>query len=354
MAEGGKRKLAVGARKRPPSMADVAAIAGVSAQTVSRVVNGSTQVGAETAERVLKAMKMIGYRPNSAARALATGHNKMIGIITFDLKAYGNARALEAIVTSAQDEHYSVNVVTVKSSTKSAITDAFIQLARQNADGVIVNQAQLLDSRLALPPGVPVVVVDGEIEHRYQGIQTDHAAGAEMAVRHLLDLGHRTVWHLAGPSDSFPARRRAEAWLKTLSAAGRPVPPVAYGDWSAASGYHAGREIAERPEVTAVFAANDQMALGLIRALHVAGRRVPDDVSVVGFDNIPESGYFQPPLTTIDQDFTRIGSESVRLLLQQLTAGEPVEHVVASVEPCLVLRDSTAPPPTDSPLRHHS
>ncbi|NUT53450.1 MAG: LacI family DNA-binding transcriptional regulator, partial [Saccharothrix sp.] len=212
-------------------MTDVAAIAGVSAQTVSRVVNGSTQVNAETAERVLKAMKMIGYRPNSAARALATGHNKMIGIITFDLRAYGNARALEAIVNSAQDGHYSVNVVTVQSSTKSAITNAFNQLARQNADGVIVNQAQLLDSRLALPAGVPVVVVDGEIEHPYQGVQTDHAAGAEMAVRYLLGLGHRTVWHLAGPRDSYPARRRAEAWLKTLSAAGCSVPPMAYGDW---------------------------------------------------------------------------------------------------------------------------
>jgi DNA-binding LacI/PurR family transcriptional regulator len=297
-------------------------------------------------------MRMINYQPNSAARALATGRNKMIGIISFDLKTYGNARALQAIVARAQSHDYSVNVVTVKHSNEGDIANAFQRLRRQNVDGIIVNQAQVLDSFLSLPAGVPVVVVDGDVEHRYRGVQTDHGVGAAIAVRHLLDLGHETVWHLAGPNLSIPARRRAEAWLAALNEAGRPVPQVLYGDWTAESGYEVGREMARIPEMTAVFAANDQMALGLMRALHEAGRPVPGDVSIVGFDNIPESGYFLPPLTTIDQDFEAIGRESVELLLAQLAGTEtPAESGVTTITPRIVVRASTTrpdQPPSDA------
>ncbi len=349
---GASREGAPRARSRPTrraSMADVAALAGVSAQTVSRVVNGSARVEPETALRVTQAMQKVGYRPSSAARALATGHNRMIGVISFDLKTYGNARALEAVVDAAQGRGYSVHVVTASARTRKAVAEAFERLGRHDVDGVILNQADALDARLALPSGMPVVVFDGDDDSRFPCVQTDHGAGAAAAVEHLLGLGHRTVFHLGGPAESFPARHRAEAWLRVLSAAGCPVPRVVYGDWTAESGYRLGRSLAERPEMTAVFVANDQMALGLLRALREAGRDVPGDVSVVGFDDIPESAYFPPPLTTVDQDFGGIGDTSVRLLLDRLAPGELPDGEGESggttyIAPRLVVRDSTAAP----------
>ncbi|WP_436777440.1 LacI family DNA-binding transcriptional regulator [Yinghuangia sp. YIM S09857] len=331
-------------------MADVAALAGVSAQTVSRVANGAARVDPETARRVMRAMRQVGYRPNSAARTLATGRSRMLGVIGFDLSTYGNARALEAVVGAAQARGYSVNVVTAPARTRAAVTEAFGQLARHDVDGVIVFHAEALDAAPELPGGVPVVVVDGDGGSdggTVHGVRTDHAAGAALAVEHLLSLGHRTVFHLAGPADSFPARHRSEAWMRVLAAAGRPVPPVVYGDWSAESGHRLGTRLAENPTVTAVFAANDQMALGLVRALREAGRGVPDDVSVVGFDDMPEAAYFHPPLTTIAQDFGAVGERSVRLLLDLLHQGGSDAPADGPIEPRLIVRASTAPPPAD-------
>ncbi|MFG2999873.1 LacI family DNA-binding transcriptional regulator [Streptomyces sp. NPDC048340] len=325
-------------------MADVAAMAGVSAQTVSRVVNATARVDEATRDKVVRAVHMLGYRPNTAARALATGKFRTIGVISFDLKAHGNARTLESIVSAVQSTDYSVNVVVPQAQTQEAVLEAFHRLSGHAVDGVIVNEAQILAGSLVLPLGLPVVVVDGGDGHRYPGVHTDHAAGAEIAVHHLLALGHTTVWHLAGPQDSHPARRRAEAWQRVLRAAGAPIPQAVYGDWSADSGYRAGRELAERPEVTAVFAANDQMALGLVRALREAGRPVPEDVSVVGFDNIAESAHFLPPLTTVDQDLSRVGAACVDRLLSQIEGVPSTDSSIVSVMPTLVARDSAAPP----------
>ncbi|MFJ2415334.1 LacI family DNA-binding transcriptional regulator [Streptomyces brevispora] len=349
MTQDGRRKPAVTGRTRAPSMADVAALAGVSAQTVSRVANNRTNVDDTTRERVLNAMRMTGYRPNTAARALATGRFRTIGVISFDLQAHGNARTLESIVSAVQHSDYSVSIVTVQNQTEQAVREAFERLTTQAVDGIILNEAQILDTpALRLPPGLPVVVNDGDGTHRYAAVHTDQAEGARLAVRHLLDLGHRTVWHLAGPQDSYPARGRASAWHQILKEADCPVPPALYGDWTADSGYRVGREIAHRPDIGAVFVANDQMALGLIRALHEAGRRVPDDVSVVGFDNIAESAHFLPPLTTIHQDFEEIGRHAVAMLLDQIQAGRPPQVAVTSVAPRLIVRDSTAPPNNSS------
>ncbi|WP_425527929.1 LacI family DNA-binding transcriptional regulator [Yinghuangia seranimata] len=331
-------------------MADVAALAGVSGQTVSRVANNRSNVDEATRERVLSAMKMLGYRPNTAARALATGRFRMIGVVTFDLRAHGNARVLESVVSAVQDTDYSVSVVAVRSHSEQAVREAFDRLSTQAVDGIIVNEPQMLDTAaLRLRSDLPIVVVDRDDRHRYPAVGSDDAEGVRAAVTHLLDLGHHTVAHLAGPQDSYPARRRAEAWHRTLKDAGRLTPPVDYGDWSAESGYLIGRQIAERPDVTAVFAANDQMALGLLRALHEAGRPVPDDVSVVGFDNLAESAYFLPPLTTVNQDFEEIGRQSVALLLDQMESAPaegtaPRGAAAVSVAPRLVVRGSTAPP----------
>jgi DNA-binding LacI/PurR family transcriptional regulator len=333
-------------RTRPPSQADVAELAGVSSQTVSRVANNRTNVDAETRDRVLSAMRMLGYRPNTAARALATGQFRMIGVISFALSAHGNARTLQTISHAAQEHGYSVNIVAITTPTEGAIQAAFSSLTSQAVDGIVLIEAQILDRPgLDLPTGVPVVIADGDADRRYPSVDGNQAAGAAAATEHLLGLGHRTVWHLAGPANSYSARHRAAAWHATLKAAGAPVPPMLYGDWSATSGYAAGRELAPRDDVTAVFAANDHMALGLIRALTEAGRTVPGDVSVVGFDNVAEADYFLPPLTTVHQDFEELGRRCVTLLLDQIHGR--AAPAVSTIPLRLVLRASTAPPRGD-------
>jgi DNA-binding LacI/PurR family transcriptional regulator len=327
-----------------PTQADVAALAGVSSQTVSRVANNRTNVDEETRERVLSAMRQLGYRPNTAARALATGKFRMIGVISFALNAHGNARTLQAISSAAQDSGYSVNVIAVRAPTGGAVREAFSALAAQAVDGIVLIEAQILDRPdLDLPHGVPVVIADGDLHQRFPSVDNNQALGARAATEHMLGLGHETVWHLAGPQDSYSAQRRLAAWRAALEAAGAVIPPVSHGDWSAQSGYEAGRSLAARPEVTAVFAANDHMALGLMRALAEAGRAVPRDVSVIGFDDVAESGCFQPPLTTVHQDFEEVGRRCVALLLDEI-AGCAAPGAVSTIPMRLVLRDSTAPP----------
>ncbi|MEV6397959.1 LacI family DNA-binding transcriptional regulator [Streptomyces sp. NPDC051907] len=326
-------------------MADVAAMAGVSAQTVSRVANNRENVDAATREKVLSAMQNLGYRPNTAARALVTGRFGALGVVSFDVGAHGNARTLAAIADAAREADFSVNFMGVRAQTEAAVRQAFQHLMLQSVDGIVLVESQMLDTpSLRLPPAMPVVVADGDTGHRYPHVDFDQAHGAQSVVAHLLALGHRTVWHVAGPRDSFAARRRAESWQRTLSDAGAPVPGVLHGDWTAESGYRAGRKLAERPEATAVFAANDQMALGLMLALHEAGRAVPGDVSVAGFDDVLEAAYFQPPLTTVRQDFDVVGRHCVTLLLDQIEGRAQGPRRMA-VEPALVVRASTGPPP---------
>ncbi|MEU5738839.1 LacI family DNA-binding transcriptional regulator [Streptomyces tendae] len=337
-------------RDRTASMADVARLAGVSSQTVSRVSNGYAGVTEETRRQVLAAMKELGYRPNSAARALKRGEFRTIGVITFSLATTGNVRTLEAIATSAASEGYAVTLLPVAVPTQDEVRGAFSRLEELAVDAVIViMEVHLLDAAsLTLPPHVQVVVVDSDAGDTYTVVDTDQAGGSIAAVRHLLGLGHETVWHLAGPEGSFAAQRRTDAWRHTLTEAGRTPPPLVRGDWSAESGYRAGLELAAREECTAVFAANDQMALGLLRALHERGRRVPEDISVIGFDDIAEAGSFLPPLTTVHQDFAEVGRQCVRAVLRKVRAAGP-ERGTTLVPTRLVTRASTAPPP-----RHES
>ncbi|MFM9373153.1 LacI family DNA-binding transcriptional regulator [Streptomyces sp. Da 82-17] len=327
-------------------MADVARVAGVSAQTVSRVANGFPGVHEQTRRQVLAAMKELGYRPNSAARALKRGEFRTIGVITFSLSTTGNVRTLEAIATSAAQEGYAVTLLPVAVPTQDEVRGAFSRLGELAVDAVIViMEVHLLDAaKLSLPPHVQVVVADSDAGDRYTVVDTDQAGGTQAAVRHLLDLGHRTVWHLAGPVESYAAQRRADAWRAALTEAGCAVPPAVRGDWTAESGYRAGLRLAEQPDCTAVFAANDQMALGLLRALHERGRKVPDDVSVIGFDDIAEAGSFLPPLTTVHQDFAEIGRRCVDGVLRQVREGA-AERGTTLVPTRLVVRESTAPPP---------
>jgi DNA-binding LacI/PurR family transcriptional regulator len=330
---------------RGPSMNDVARHAGVSSQTVSRVANGLENVEESTRRRVLSSMQELGYRPNSAARALRSGRFHDIGVAMFTLSSYGNMRLLDAVAQAASERGYSLTLDLMRETTQRAVSETLTRLLDQGVDGiVIVIEAHLADTPMAeLPPGLPVVVIDSTMRTDYPVVDSDQTASARLAVQHLLALGHATVWHVAGPATSYSAIRRRDAWRAALAEAGRAIPEVLQGDWTAESGYRAGRVIAQRDDVTAVFASNDQMALGLMRALHEAGRAVPGEVSVVGCDDTTESASFWPPLTTVHQDFEEQGRRAVRALVAEIERG-PRSPDRITVPVWLVERSSTAVP----------
>lgn len=350
-ADAAARPLPTKRRRNAPSIGDVAAVAGVSAQTVSRVSTGYPGVRPETRERVLSAMESVGYVPNSAARALKQGAFRTIGVIAHQLARIGESSTVDAVVEAARQKGYGVTLVDVRAPTAENVSEAVASLADMAIDGLIIIRAEVgTPEELSLPPQIPVVVSDSHFAGHHPAVATDQASGARMVVEHLLGLGHDTVSHLSGPTDSLPAVERESAWRRALQAAGRAVPQPYRGTWSAASGYEVGGQIAadvQAGTVTAVFCANDQMALGLCRALYEAGLQVPRDVSVVGFDDIPEAGYFWPPLTSVFQDFHLIGEKLIQMLIEQIHSGErPCEQVLLPVE--LVVRASTAPPPASS------
>lgn len=323
------------ATRRRVSMGDVAASAGVSAQTVSRVVNGSPRVDPATRERVEAAMASLSYQVNRTARALRTGRFHTIGVVVATLATVGNSRMLQAIADAAARDGYALTVVTA--GARDAVADSFTRLHDQGVDGAIVlNEATALARGVELPEGLALVVVDSPPDDRYAVVQTDHAAGARSAVTHLLERGHRTVWHLAGPTDSYAAAERERGWREALADAGAEPPVLLRGSWTAASGFAAARALPA--EATALFVANDQMALGALRALAEAGRDVPGDVAVVGFDDVEDAADYRPPLTTVRQDFDALGAAAVGALVSAIE-GTPVER--RTLEPTVVVRASS-------------
>ena len=321
------------------SMADVAARAGVSGQTVSRVVNGSPRVDPATRERVEAAMAALGYRLHRAARALRTGRTQTIGLVAATLATVGNSRMLQAVADAAASRGYALVVVTLASD---AIDVAFERLRDQGVDGaVVLNEATASAQDAAVPDDLRLVVVDAPVADRFDVVQTAHADGAAAATRHLLELGHRTVHHLAGPAGSYSADERERGWRAALAGTGTVAPAPLRGDWTAASGYEAAARVPA--DATAVFAANDQMALGLLRALADSGRRVPEDISVVGFDDVRDAADYRPPLTTVRQDFDALGARAVDVLVSRIET--PATPALVTIPAELVVRASSGRPP---------
>jgi DNA-binding LacI/PurR family transcriptional regulator len=323
-------------------MSDVGRLAGVSHQTVSRVINGSRHVRPETRRRVLAAMSELGYRPNLTARALATGRSMMLGVVSFDTTLYGPASMLFGIERAAHEAGYFIIVASMTALDRASLTDAVESLRVQGADGILVIAPLdvTADALRYAPEDVPLVAVAAGPGGDIPVVEVDQLSGAAQATRHLLDLGHENVWHIAGPPEFLEAGQRLEGWVETLKAAGAEPPPPLTGDWSSRSGYELGRRVAADPTITAIFVANDQMALGVLRAMHEQGRRIPADVSVIGFDDIPEAAYFLPPLTTVRQDFNELGNRALRLIVQTIEdRGGPLAG--ASVQPELIVRAST-------------
>jgi DNA-binding LacI/PurR family transcriptional regulator len=328
-------------------MSDVGALAGVSHQTVSRVINGSPNVRPETRQRVVTAMRELGYRPNSVARALATGRTNTLGVVGFDTTLYGPASVLFGIERAAHEAGYLMIVASLKALDASSVSYAVERLLLQGVDGILViaPDQEAADALRHAHSDVPLLAAEAGPADIMPVVAVDQFAGAVSATRHLLDLGHRNVSHISGPTDWLEARERVDGWRTTLESAGAAPPPVLAGDWSARAGYDLGRRLSRDRAVTAVFAANDQMALGVLRAMREAGREVPHDVSVVGFDDIPESPYFTPSLTTVRQDFIEVGSRSLRSLVRTIETGEraaPGSRIATE----LIVRASTAVAPT--------
>jgi DNA-binding LacI/PurR family transcriptional regulator len=330
---------------RRPSIADVASFAGVSHQTVSRVLNKHRSVSDLTRSRVLAAIDQLGYRPNSAARALASGRSKTLGVVALDTSLYGPVSTLLGIQQAAQRHGYFVSVAIVHSIDRQSVRDAVRRLTSQSVEGlaVIAPFTSAHEALASLPKGTPVVAVEGDPEADMSVVTVDQVAGGRMATEHLLGTGRGTVFHVAGPGDWIEAQGRMAGWRAALEDAGLDITPPLSGDWTARSGYQAGQVLAQVPDARAIFVANDQMAVGVLRALHDRGRRVPEDVAVVGFDDTPESAYFIPPLSTVRQDFQRVGRAAVQLLVDQLSTGQrSKDRIVIDAE--LVCRQSSAVP----------
>ncbi|WTJ79238.1 substrate-binding domain-containing protein [Kitasatospora sp. NBC_01539] len=325
-------------------MADVAKVAGVSHQTVSRVLNDAPHVRPATRKKVLAAIRELDYRPNTAARTLVTRRTRTLGVVSFGSTLYGPALMLDSIELAAQASGYFVSVARLRSLDTASVQGAADRLRDQGVEGIVVIAPQLPVVRAIarLSSAVPVVAVGSAGRSRVPMVAVDNEAGAVAATRHLLGLGHRTVHHIAGPPDWLESATRREGWRKELEAVGARVPEPWSGDWSSRSGYEAGRQIVKDPQVTAVFCANDHMALGLLCAVHEAGLTVPEDISVVGFDDIPEGAYFAPPLTTVRQGFEELGRRALELLVEELDS-VPRAHNHVLVSPEMVMRRSAGP-----------
>ncbi|MGL3151074.1 LacI family DNA-binding transcriptional regulator [Microbacterium sp. A82] len=311
---------ASGERARIPSIRDVARLAGVSHQTVSRVLNEHPSIRPETKKRVQDAIEVLDYKPNLAARALVTSKSRTIGVLSATIGEFGPTASIAGIEDAARAEGYSVTTVNLPDTTPEAIGEAIRQLAREQVSGVVAlaPQVRVFNVLRGMAAGVPIVSLQAASGAAGFELSADQVAGARAVTEHLISLGHTDILHLAGPQDWIEAESRMRGYLEALREADLPTFPPIRGDWTADFGYFAGTELARRPDFTAVFAANDLMAIGLMHGFRDAGFDVPGQISVVGFDDIPVAAHVWPPLTTVHQDFAALGKRAVAMLLAEI------------------------------------
>ncbi|WP_210149115.1 LacI family DNA-binding transcriptional regulator [Paeniglutamicibacter terrestris] len=331
---------------RAPSMRDVAQLAGVSAQTVSRALSDHPNVQPETRQAVKDAAKSLGYRRNATARALVTGKSNMIGVITLSTSSYSRMTLIVGIEREAAARGYSVTFVSITNLSARSLEDGLGRLVAQGVDGIIT-AIPLQDSSTEvenLLSEVPSVAIDTPLPAGEQVVGFDQGHAARLAVEHLIECGHTNIWHVAGPKDWIESEARIAGWRRALEEHQLPVPPEIYGDWSAESGYRAGLILGRMPDATAAFVASDEMAFGLIKAVKELGRCVPEDISVVSIDDIELAAYCAPPLTTVRQPLEEMGRHAVRhldVLLGDEEALEP-QAKTTFIVPELIVRSSTA------------
>jgi DNA-binding LacI/PurR family transcriptional regulator len=331
-------------KARPPSIRDVARVAEVSYQTVSRVLNAHPSIRDSTRARVLQVMKDLNYRPNRAARDLSRGRSRTIGVLSASSSEYGPASSITAIQDAGRDAGYSVNIANMTGDKPESIQGALDHLLNQGVEGIVViaPQERVFATLERLSIDVPFVTLQSTGHLESHTLSVDQVSGARLATRHLIDRGHRRIFHLAGPQNWIEAEARMHGFLEEMGAQDVPTTAPILGDWTANFGYQVGRELLRMRDFTAIFSSNDQMALGLMHAMHEAGVSIPGDVSIVGFDDIPEAAHFWPPLTTVRQDFAELGRRCIAALLAEI-AGDGAPRP-GTLVPELVVRSSTAAP----------
>lgn len=335
-------------RVRPPSIRDVAEKAGVSYQTVSRVLNEHPSLRPDTVERVQAAIQDLGYRPNRAARALVTSRNHTIGVLLSARALYGPFSSFITIVEAARERGYSVTITPNATDDPADIVDGLDALISHGVEGIVAIAPQDRAREAVRQSGadVPVLTLQGGPDETLD-FGFDQQEGARLAVRHLLGLGHRRIVHLPGPSGWAEAEERQRGFESIMRERRLPVLVAPETDWTTDSGHAIALQVlsghglrgADRP--TAIFAANDDTAIGVLAAAVDLGLRVPEDLSVVGFDDVPHAKHLRPALTTVRQDFGELGRRAIAALLDEIEGTvRPVPH--PRVLPHLVVRDSTA------------
>jgi DNA-binding LacI/PurR family transcriptional regulator len=333
---------------KPPTLYDVARAAGVSHQTVSRVVKGHTNIGAEIRQRIEAAIAELNYKPNLVARSLATNRPHRIGALVYELLASGPSKIMEGASIRAREAGYLLDIVSLDPENDGGISEAIGLITQSDLAGLM---AFTPTDRVVQALRRTSFTVPVSLEFEFEG--TDWSAegepslgegGVEPMIDYLAKLGHTRFFHIAGPEGWLAALGRSRAYENALHKRGLRSLGQAAGDWSARSGYEAGMRMPLDIGITAVVAANDQSALGVISALESRGVVIPRDMSVVGFDDIPESQFFHPPLTTVRFDFERQGRIAIDRLLARIP-GAPALSTIEATHPQLVIRDSAAPPP---------
>lgn len=332
---------------------EVASVAGVSTQTVSRVINERPDVSSETRKRVQEVINRLGYQPSALARSLISQRSHTLGVVTAGLRYIGPSRTLSGIASAAEEAGYSILLKELAGFDANDVAPIFQALLSRHVDGIIWAVPEIGENRkwVTNPPSdirIPVVYLTMQPQANIPVVSIDNYSGGRMAVSHLLEQGYRKIGHIAGPLDWWEARERMTAWKDALKDAGQAVQENQFieGNWSSASGAQAVEKLFEQyPEMDSIFVANDQMALSVLHAVSERGLDIPADIGVVGFDNIPESAYFWPALTTVEQDQYDVARLAVAEMINIIESGwqglDPVEPRSIMLPPKLVVRNSS-------------
>lgn len=339
-------------RRKRVTIKDVAQAAGVSTQTVSRVINKFSYVSGETRQRVEAVVDQLGYHPSTLARSLSQQRSYTLGIVTYDLKYIGPSRTLNGIADKADELGYMLLMKELDNFDPTRIDEVIDSLLARQVDGVLWAVPEIsdnhtwVDERLENIP-VPVLFVAMQPRKGITSVSTDNYQGGIMATQHLLDCGRKKIGHISGPMGWWEADERKRGWQETLNAVGFDTSDdcCTEGNWSSASGEQAFIHLMQKfPDVDAVFVANDQMSLGVLREAIRRGIHVPEQLAVIGFDNIPESAFFYPSLTTIYQDLQLLGEQAVQIIVEMIQARQGNRPVIARsrfIQPTLVVRESS-------------
>jgi LacI family transcriptional regulator len=329
----------------PITLRDVAKLSGVSFQTVSRVVNNSPDVSSKTRRQVLQAIEELGYQPNLVARGLKTGQSMVLEMITFGVDTFVPRELMEALGRVSDASGYRVVFSDILMEDPQAVNRILPRLNSRMCDGALITspvEISAIDQLMEAHPSVPIVQIRNKRGSKYPSVIVDQSAGSHMATQHLIDLGHRRIAEISGPLYWHEALSRHESYHATLRQADlSPTATVESVGWMPPNGYDAAHKLLDQGvEFTGLVVANDYLALGAILALSERGLRVPDDISIVGFDDTPEAAFFMPPLTTIRQDYEALGRQAIQYMLELINNPETPAHQRVLM-PQLIERKST-------------